>query len=55
MGILIDSIRIKNFRALRNVEVSLKPVTLLVGTNNAGKTTFLRALNAVLGDRKSVV
>jgi putative ATP-dependent endonuclease of OLD family len=49
MSILIDKIRIKNFRALKDIEVNLKPITILVGANNAGKTTFLRALNSVLG------
>ena len=49
MNILIDKIRIKNFRALQNVEIELKPITVLVGANNAGKTTLLRALNSVLG------
>ena len=53
MNILIDKIRIKNFRALRNIEVTLKPITLLVGANNAGKTTFLKALNSVLGFSKN--
>ena len=53
MSILIDKVRIKNFRSLRNVEVNLQPVTLLVGANNAGKTTFLRALNTVLGVNKT--
>jgi putative ATP-dependent endonuclease of the OLD family len=55
MSILIDKVRIKNFRSLRNVEVSLQPVTLLVGANNAGKTTFLRALNTVLGVNKTQI
>ena len=49
MNILIDKVRIKNFRSLFDVEVDLQPLTLLVGTNNAGKTSFLRALNIVLG------
>lgn len=48
-NILIDKIRIKNFRALQDVEIDLKPITVLVGANNAGKTTLLRALNSVLG------
>jgi putative ATP-dependent endonuclease of the OLD family len=52
MSILIDKVRIKNFRSLRNVEVNLQPITLLVGANNAGKTTFLRALNTVFGFSK---
>ncbi len=49
MSILIDKVRIKNFRSLKDVEIDLQPITILVGANNAGKTTFLRALNAVLG------
>lgn len=49
MDILIDKIRVKNFRALKDVEVNLKPITILVGANNTGKTTLLRALNNVLG------
>ena len=49
MDILIDKIRIKNFRALKDIEINLKPVTILVGANNSGKTTLLRALNSVLG------
>lgn len=53
--ILIEKVRIKNFRALRSVEVSLNQLSLLTGANNAGKTTFLRALNAVLGVSRSVL
>jgi putative ATP-dependent endonuclease of OLD family len=53
--ILIERVRIKNFRALKNVEVALNPITLLTGANNAGKTTFLRALNAVLGVSRSML
>lgn len=55
MSILVDKVRINNFRSLRNVEVNLQPVTLLVGANNAGKTTFLRALNTVLGVSKTQI
>ncbi len=52
MNLLIDKVRIKNFRSLKNVEVSLQPITLLVGANNSGKTTFLKALNIALGVSK---
>lgn len=52
MKILINKVRIKNFRSLQDVEVSLQPVILLVGANNAGKTTFLQALNIALGVTK---
>jgi putative ATP-dependent endonuclease of OLD family len=55
MNILIDKVRIKNFRSLADVEVNLQALTLLVGTNNAGKTSFLRALNTVLGTSRSAL
>ncbi len=55
MKILIDTVRISNFRSLKNVEIKLSPLTLLVGMNNAGKTTFLRALQLALGTTKNYV
>jgi putative ATP-dependent endonuclease of OLD family len=55
MSILIEKARIKNFRSLKNVAVNLSPITLLVGANNSGKTTFLRALQlAFKGDGRFV-
>lgn len=39
----MESIRIKNFRSLQDTgEIDLKPITILVGKNSAGKSTFLR-------------
>ena len=55
MPILIDTVRIANFRSLRNIEVSLTPVTVLVGMNNSGKTSFLKALNLALGGDRRLV
>jgi len=55
MKILIDKIRIKNFRSLKYVDISLEPITLLVGVNNSGKTSFLRALNLALGIERRIV
>ena len=49
MPILIDRVRIYNFRSLQKCEVLLSPETLLIGSNNSGKTSFLRALNLALG------
>jgi len=55
MTILIDKVRIANFRGIKEVEVNLSPTTLLVGANNAGKTSFLKALHLALGtDRRSL-
>lgn len=48
-GIQITAIRILNFRCLRAVDVPLGPITLLIGENNAGKTSFLEAVHASIG------
>lgn len=42
MNITIQKVRIHNFRSIRKLEVDLTPLTLLVGANNSGKTSFLR-------------
>lgn len=55
MGILIDTVRIHNFRSLKNIEVKLSPFTLLVGMNNSGKTSFLKALQLALGVEKQFI
>jgi len=54
--IYIEKVRIKNFRSLKEIEVELSPdVTVLIGPNNSGKTSFLKALNlAFSGDRRQV-
>ncbi|HHP1049474.1 MULTISPECIES: AAA family ATPase [Bacillus cereus group] len=40
----MDKIRIKNLRSLQDTgEVEIKPLTLLVGKNSSGKSTFLRS------------
>ena len=49
MPILIDRVRINNFRSLKKCTVDLSPVTLIIGANNSGKTSFLKALNIALG------
>jgi putative ATP-dependent endonuclease of OLD family len=54
MSILIDTVRISNFRLFRNVEISLSRFTLLVGMNNAGKTSLLRALQIVFNGTRSM-
>ena len=39
----MESIRIKNLRCLKDTgDIVLKPITMLVGTNSSGKSTFLR-------------
>lgn len=48
-GIFIKEVRIRNYRCLRSVDVELDPLTLLIGQNNSGKTSFLNALFAAIG------
>jgi putative ATP-dependent endonuclease of the OLD family len=48
-GIKIIEVRIRNFRSLKQVNVSLDWLTVLIGENNSGKTSFLDALSAAIG------
>ncbi|WP_167631591.1 AAA family ATPase [Mariprofundus ferrooxydans] len=50
MSILIDRVRISGFRGLSNIEINLPRTTLLIGTNNSGKTSIIKALQLALGD-----
>lgn len=50
MSILIDSIRIAGFRGIKNLEVSLPRITLLIGLNNSGKTSLIKAIQLAIGD-----
>jgi len=46
---MIHSIRIQNFKSLRDVTLRLQDVNLLIGPNNSGKSNVLKAL-VFLGD-----
>ena len=48
-GVRVTQVRISNFRSMENIEVDLGDLTLLVGANNSGKTSFLEALHAAIG------
>lgn len=50
LSILIDTIRISGFRGIKNLEVSLPRITILIGTNNSGKTSLIKALHLAIGD-----
>lgn len=54
MGILIKKVRIHGFRGLENTEFDLEPMTVIVGSNNSGKTTFLKALQIAFGNYSSI-
>lgn len=48
-GVRVTEIRVSNFRSLVDVAVQLDDLTILVGANNAGKTSFLDAMYAAVG------
>lgn len=48
-GIFVKEVRIRNYRCLHSVDVELDALTLLIGQNNSGKTSFLNALFAAIG------
>lgn len=50
MSILINKVRISGFRGISNLEISLPRVAVLIGKNNAGKTSVIKAIQLALGD-----
>src|SRR5438128_27852 len=57
---MFRSIRLKNFKAYKDSgEIPLKPLTIIIGQNNSGKSTILQALLALKqtasGRRSSLV
>ena len=44
---MIKRLRVKNFKALRDVEIELTPIHVLIGPNDSGKTSILDALVAL--------
>lgn len=45
---MISSMRLRNFRCFREAEAETKPLTILVGENSAGKTSFMAMAKAAL-------
>lgn len=54
MSIHISKLRIKNFRGIEDLEIDLSKTTVITGTNNSGKTSFLRALQLAFANRLNV-
>lgn len=45
----VTRLKIENFRGIETLVIDLGPSTVLIGANNIGKTSILRALDFVLG------
>jgi len=48
--VLVDTVRVAGFRGIKNLEMAMPRVTVLIGANNSGKTSLLKALQMALGD-----
>jgi energy-coupling factor transporter ATP-binding protein EcfA2 len=48
--IRLTHIRVKNYRSLFNFEIALQPFTVLIGRNDAGKSSILNAIRLLLED-----
>jgi len=44
---MIKRLRVRNFKALRDVDIKLTPIHVLIGPNDSGKTSILDALAAL--------
>lgn len=54
-GIKVSEVRVRNFRSLQEVDVSLDDLTVLIGENNSGKTSLLEALHLAIGAGRRIV
>jgi putative ATP-dependent endonuclease of the OLD family len=54
-GIFIKEVRVRNFRCLRAVDVELDHLTVLIGQNNSGKTSFLNAFFSAIGAGPKII
>jgi putative ATP-dependent endonuclease of the OLD family len=54
-GIFIKEVRVRNFRCLRSIDVELDALTVIIGQNNSGKTSFLNAFFAAIGAGQRVI
>lgn len=52
---MIRRVHITNYKCLRDVELHLSPLTVLVGGNSSGKSALLEALRGELGNRPRTV
>ncbi len=55
MGLLLKKLRVHGFRGLDNLEIDFEQTTVIVGTNNAGKTTILKALQLALSNSIQII
>ena len=50
MGVKLRKIEIFNFRSIKSISIKVSELSVFVGTNDAGKSNILRALNLFFND-----
>ncbi len=49
----LTSVRIRNYRCIKDISIDLDQTTVLIGENNSGKTAFLHAIRACLDELRA--
>ena len=44
---MLDRFYIKNFKAFKEADITIRPITIIVGPNNSGKSSLIQAINLV--------
>lgn len=56
---MLNKISLKNFKAFREAEIELKPITILVGPNNSGKSSLIQSIillqQTLMGSTNNVI
>ena len=52
--VVIDRVRIQGFRGIDRLQMSLSRTSVLIGPNNCGKSSVLKALELALSDEINV-
>lgn len=51
---IIDSVRVQNFRSIKDETLYCAPLTALVGRNGSGKSAFLKAIDLFYARSESI-
>lgn len=54
MNIFLEEVRIQNFRSLKNIDIHLDMINILIGQNNVGKSNFLKAIDIAFNGSKNI-
>ena len=51
---MIDYLEIKGYKSIKNLELEMKPINILIGSNGVGKSNFVsffKLINAIFNER----